>query len=95
MTVIVLGLSKDPAEALDLMEALGLAGFADQALDGKIGLARQLASRGVPLAEAEAYAESVRLGSALICIPVRSEAEGEQAMEIMDEYHALGRVYLS
>lgn len=95
MTVIVLGLAKDPADAAHLAEALGLAGFVDEALDAARGLAAQLITRGVPTAEADAYAESVRLGSLLICVQAGNETEGEQAVEIMDEYRALGRVYLN
>ncbi len=94
MTVIVLGLTKNPTDAADLTQALGLAGFPDEALDAKRGLAGQLILLGVPIVDAEAYAESVRLGSLLICVHAGDETEGEQAVEIMDEYRALGRVYM-
>lgn len=94
MTVIVLGLTRDAHAALTLVQALDFAGFGGEELDATFGLAVQLIARGVPRQEAAAYEEGVRRGGRLVCIRADSENEGEEAVEIMDEHHALGRVYL-
>jgi hypothetical protein len=93
MTVIVLGLTRDADAALTLVQALDFAGFGGEELDVTRGLAIQLVARGVPPQEAEAYEEGVRRGGRVVCIRADSENEGEEAIEIMDEHRALGRIY--
>ena len=91
--VIVLGLARDTASALALVRALDFAGFGGEEMDGTLALAAQLVARGVPREDAEAYEDGVRRGGRLVCVRAEDEQEGEEAVEIMDEHHALGRVY--
>jgi hypothetical protein len=53
------------------------------------GLLAELTLRGVPDEDAQAYAEGVRRGGAIVCVRADAREEAEEAAELMFEHGAL------
>ena len=89
MAMVIVGLLKDAHQARGLIRALDDAGFSGDDIDMQGGLLAELTLRGVPDEDAQAYAEGVRRGGAIICVRADAREEAEEAAELMLEHGAL------
>ena len=91
--MVIVGLLKDAHQARGVIRALDDAGFSGDDIDMSGGLLSQLVARGVPDAEAHAFAEGVRRGGAIVCVRTDEDEEAVEAAELMAEHGAPGRIY--
>lgn len=89
MAMVIVGLLKDAHQARGLIRALDDAGFSGDDIDMQGGLVAELTLRGVPDEDAQAYAEGVRRGGAIVCVRADAREEAEEAAELMLEHGAL------
>jgi hypothetical protein len=89
MAMVIVGLLKDAHQARGLIRALDDAGFSGDDIDMQGGLLAELTLRGVPDEDAQAYAEGVRRGGAIVCVRAEAREEAEEAAELMFEHGAL------
>ena len=89
MAMVIVGLLKDAHQARGLIRALDDAGFSGDDIDMQGGLVADLTLRGVPAEDAQAYAEGVRRGGAIVCVRADAREEAEEAGELMLEHGAL------
>ena len=89
MAMVIVGLLKDAHQARGLIRALDHAGFSGDDIDMQGGLVADLTLRGVPAEDAQAYAEGVRRGGAIVCVRADAREEAEEAAELMFEHGAL------
>jgi hypothetical protein len=89
MAMVIVGLLKDAHQARGLIRALDHAGFSGDDIDMQGGLVADLTLRGVPAEDAQAYAEGVRRGGAIVCVRADAHEEAEEAAELMLEHGAL------
>jgi hypothetical protein len=89
MARIVVALMKDPHQARGLVRALDDEGFRREEIDVSGGYVSGLTAMGVPIDEANSYAEGVRRGGMLVCVRADDESEAELAAEMMMEHGAV------
>lgn len=89
MARIVVGLMKDPHQARGVVRALDDEGFEREEIDVSLGYVSALTAMGVPVDEANSYAEGVRRGGMLVCARADSDEEAERAAEIMMQHGAI------
>jgi uncharacterized protein (TIGR02271 family) len=91
MAKIVIGLFNDRSEAQQVVQALGNDGFRREdirTLTSQEGASvGTLTAHGVPEAEAQAYAEGLRRGGAVVLVDAADE-RAERAVAIMERYPA-------
>ena len=79
MAMVIVGLLKDAHQARGLIRALDDAGFSGDDIDMQGGLVADLTLRGVPAEDAQAYAEGVRRGGAIVCVRADARTRGRYA----------------
>lgn len=89
MHLVIVGLVRNAHQARGLVRALDDAGFSGEDIDLKEGLLADLATRGVPAADAQVLAEGVRRGGAVVCVRTDSDYEAAEAAELMREHGAV------
>ncbi len=94
MAKTVIGLFDDPRQAQHIVQALGDAGFRREDIrtltrpeEASVGT---LSAHGVPEAEAQAYAEAVRRGGALVLVDAADD-RADRAAAIMERSPAVDR----
>jgi hypothetical protein len=89
MGMVIVALLKDAHQARGVVRALDDAGFSGDDIDMSGGMLAQLAARGVPGEDANAFAEGVRRGGAIVCVRTDDEEEAAEAAELMSAHGAL------
>lgn len=89
MTMVVLGLMRDPHEARGVVRALDGAGFELEDIDTASGVVGSLSEMGLPQRDASAFAEGARRGGTLVCVCAQNETAAERAAQIMAEHGAM------
>jgi uncharacterized protein (TIGR02271 family) len=94
MAKTVIGLFDDPRQAQHIVQALGDAGFRREDIrtltrpeEASVGM---LSAHGVPAAEAQAYADAVRRGGALVLVDTADD-RADRAVAIMERAPAVDR----
>jgi hypothetical protein len=87
--MVIVGLVSDVHQARGLIRALDDAGFSGEDIDMSGGVLADLIARGVPTEEANAFAEGVRHGGAIVCVRTDDVEEAAEAAHIMSEHGVL------
>ena len=89
MGMVIVGLVSGVHQARGLIRALDDAGFSGEDIDMSGGVLSDLIARGVPAEEANAFAEGVRRGGAIVCVRTDDVEEAAEAAHIMSEHGVL------
>jgi hypothetical protein len=89
MAMVIVGLLKDAHQARGVIRALDDAGFSGDDIDMSGGLLSELVLRGVADEDAQAFAEGVRRGGALVCVRTDDEEEAAEAADLMCAHGAV------
>jgi hypothetical protein len=94
MGMVIVAMAREAHQARGLIRALDDAGFSGEDIDLAGTVLADLVARGVPTEEADAFAEGVRRGGAIVCVRTDDIVEAAEAAHLMSEHGAPGHIYL-